>query len=191
MTRPSDEQPTTVLPQSTVEQPSVTTSPATRRSYTWHHRIPARIGRARSSTVIIGALFVLLGGLNVVLPQRDSGTTPVVLPSGRTIDVPNYAIPSDALPTPTTQGTTPAEPGSSAPASPTGTSAPSTGEDEQTTSPAPRTTTTAPTPSATPSPSSTRTTTSSAPSTSAEPSAPAEETAEDEPAPTGTADPTG
>ena len=186
MTRPSDEQPTTVLPQQTVEQPSVTTSAETRRTRTWHHRIPARIGRARSSTVIIGALFLLLGGLNVALPQRDSGTTTVVLENGQTIEVPNSALPSEARATPTPEETTPAGPGSSAPASSTGTSAPPTGDDEETTSTAPRTTA-APTPT----PSSTRTTTSRAPSTSAEPSATAEETAEDAPAATGTADPTG
>ena len=195
MTRPPDEQPTTVLPQQTVEQPSVTTSPATRRTRTWHHRIPARIGRARSSTVVIGALFVLLGGLNLVLPEEDTGTTPVTTSDGRTILVPNSAIPSDAR-TPTTPADTPApSPSDEAPAptstAPTGTRAPSSApadedEDEDTgTTPAPSstsrsTTSTAPAPS-----SSARTTpTSRAPATTE--AVPSEEQAPEE-----TADPTG
>ena len=192
MTRPSDEQPTTVLPQQTVEQPSVTTSPATRRSYTWHRRIPARIGRARTSTVIIGALFLLLGGLNVALPQRDSSTTEVTLESGEKIQVPTSLLPSQLQTPETPAAPTSTSPTSGAPApaptsgTPTGTSSPSSAPDDEeptTTSPAPTSTTRSNTPS------------TSAPTTSARPSATSEETAdetaEEEPAPTGTASPTG
>ncbi|MCZ2827635.1 hypothetical protein O2W14_02140 [Modestobacter sp. VKM Ac-2986] len=193
MTRPSDDQPTTVLPQQTVEQPSVTTSPATRRSYTWHRRIPARIGRARSSTVIIGALFVLLGGLNFVLPTDPYVTVPTEYGDVR---VRSSQLARTPTPTPTPTSEAPSgpvpteEPETSAPA-PT-TSAPDTtaGEDEETTTPAPSPTssgatedeeTTAPTTTAEP--------TSSARSGSTSTSAPTR-TAETA-TPTGTADPTG
>ena len=191
MTRPADDRPTTVLPQQTVEQPSVTTSPATRRSYTWHRRIPARIGRARTSTVVIGALFVLLGGLNTVLPQRDTGTTPVVLPSGQTVEVPNSSLPSEARPTTTTptDPTVPDPVPAPTSAEPTGTRAPSPTPDEEepeaTPTPTP-TSTPRSTPSSTPTPSSTArsTATTQAPSTTA--GTPSEELVPEE-----TADPTG
>jgi hypothetical protein len=195
VSRPAGEQPTTVLPQQTVEQPSVSTSPATRRSGTWHSRIPARIGRARSSTVVIGALFVLLGGLNVTLPQEDSGTTPVTLPNGKTIDIPTSAIPSEDRPAPTPQSPTTPDPTGGVPvptsAAPTETRAPSPTPDDD--EPA---TTTTPTSAPTSSPRDTSPTTSapastprstpttSAPSTSAaRPSA--QPTAEETAGPTG------
>ena len=185
MTRPSDDAPTTVLPQQTVEQPSVTTSPATRRTYTWHRRIPARIGRARTSTIVIAALFVLLGGLNLALPEEDTGTTPVTTSDGRTVLVPNSALPSEARSTPTPTTSAPAEPTqapeTSAPASTT--RAPrTTADEEETTTPARSSAaeeTTTPTTSAAPT-SSSRSTATSAPSSSAAPATP-----------TGTADPTG
>jgi hypothetical protein len=145
MTTP-DDQPTQVLQQATAEQPSVTAAPATRRAAIWQHRVPARIGRARTSTAVIGSLFVLLFALNSALPQPDTGTTPVVLQSGRTVEVPNSALPSDARPTTTAPTTTSQAPVSTAtsttaPASTTG--SPRSTADEPTTT-APRTTTTAP-----------------------------------------------
>jgi hypothetical protein len=126
MTRPSpDEQPTTVLPQTTVEQPTVATAPATRRARVWRH-IPSRVGRARTSTLVIGCLFVLLLGLNAALPRGESGTTNVVLPSGQTVPVPNSALPSDPAPTPAT---------TTRPSRTSGTST-APDEDERTTAPA-------------------------------------------------------
>jgi hypothetical protein len=122
---PSDEQPTTVLPQPTTEQPAVTVAPATRRARIWHRKVPARIGRARTSTVVIGCLFVLLSAVNSTLPQPDAGSTSVVLPSGRTVSVPNTALPSDVRPTTTAPaGTTPAPSATSA--APTTQQAPAT-----------------------------------------------------------------
>ena len=177
MTRPPDDAPTTVLPQQTVEQPSVTTSPATRRTHTWHRRIPARIGRARSSTVIIGVLFVLLGGLNLVLPEEDTGTTPVTTSDGRTVLVPNSALPSEARSTPAPATSAPAEPTqapeTSAPAS-TSRAPRTTADEEETTTP---TRSSAAEETATPSTSadrtsSSRSTATSAPSTSEAPSTP-------------------
>ena len=145
MTRPSpDEQPTTVLPQATVEQPTVTTAPATRRARVWRH-IPSRVGRARTSTLVIGCLFVLLLGLNAALPRDEGGTVPVTTSDGRTIQVPRSYVPSDPAPTPTPAPTAPvttSAPASSAPATTTTTRPPRTSatptepdEDEATTAP--------------------------------------------------------
>ncbi|GAB4080940.1 hypothetical protein GCU67_05165 [Modestobacter muralis] len=186
MTRPADDRPTTVLPQQTVEQPSVTTSPATRRSYTWHRRIPARIGRARTSTVVIGALFVLLGGLNVVLPTDPYVTVPTEYGDVR---VRSSQLARTPAPTSTPASEAPSLPATTeAPETTATTSAPGTtpGEDRET-----------------PSPSSTRSSVTedeetTAPTTSAEPTSSSRSTASSEPSqtagtatPTGTADPTG
>jgi hypothetical protein len=146
-----DEQPTTVLQQPTAEQPGVTAVPATRRTRIWQRKVPSRIGRARTSTVTIGCLFVLLSALNSALPQPDNRTVPVTY-NGRTIDVPVSALPSDARPTttaPTTAPTTTAPPSTSTSA-PTGTTsaprtttrAPQTTADEEPATTAPRTTST-------------------------------------------------
>ena len=127
MTRPSsDEQPTTVLPEPATEHPGVTVAPATRRARIWQRKVPARLGRARTSTVVIGCLFVLLSAVNSTLPQPDAGSTSVVLPSGRTVSVPNTALPSDVRPTTTAPaGTTPAAPSATS-AAPTTQQAPAT-----------------------------------------------------------------
>jgi hypothetical protein len=126
-----DDLPTTVLPRATAEQPSVVTAPATRRARVWQRKLPPRLGRARTSTVVIGCLFVLLYALNAGLPQPDNGTTAVVLPSGRTVSVPNSALPSGERPTTTAPGTTAATT-----AAPT-TATPTTGGPASTTSAAP------------------------------------------------------
>jgi hypothetical protein len=156
-----DEQPTTVLQQPTAEQPGVTAVPATRRTRIWQRKVPSRIGRARTSTVTIGCLFVLLSALNSALPQPDNRTVPVTY-NGRTIDVPVSALPSDARPTttapttaptapaPTTAVPTPAAPPSTSTSAPTGTTsaprtttrAPQTTADEEPATTAPRTTST-------------------------------------------------
>uniref|UniRef100_UPI00110CA883 hypothetical protein n=1 Tax=Modestobacter excelsi TaxID=2213161 RepID=UPI00110CA883 len=95
MTRPSpDEHPTTVLPQPTLEQPTVVTAPATRRARVWQH-IPSRVGRARTSTLVIGCLFVLLLGVNAALPRDAGGTVPVTTSDGRTVQVPRSYVPDD------------------------------------------------------------------------------------------------
>ena len=147
MTRPSpDEQPTTVLPQATLEQPTVTTAPATRRARVWRH-IPSRVGRARTSTLVIGCLFVLLLGLNAALPRDEGGTVPVTTSDGRTIQVPRSYVPSDPAPTPTPAPTAPvttSAPASTAPATtttrPPRTSATPTEPDEDEATTAPSTT---------------------------------------------------
>ena len=186
MTGPQDELPTTVIPQQTVEQPAVTTAPATRRSRIWQRRLPARIGRARTSTVIIGCLFVLLGGLNFVLPEEDP-LREVTLPNGAVVQVRE----SQYTPAPTTPSTTAPAETTDAPASEPSTTATTTTSRPRTTAPGqdeeqPETTTPSQTTSRTttaPAPSSTRATTSRAPSTTAAPG--------EEETPVETAEPTG
>ncbi|MCZ2838062.1 hypothetical protein [Modestobacter sp. VKM Ac-2985] len=109
MSTSSDDQPTKVLPQS--NEPPAHAAPATRRTPGWPSSVPAHIGRFRTSSVVLGVLFVVLFLLNLLLPQPDSGTTDVVLPSGETVQVPNSLLPSDVrtttTPTPTSTPTAP------------------------------------------------------------------------------------
>jgi hypothetical protein len=53
--------------------PQVSVAPATRRRRLWPKSVPSRIGRARTSTVVLGLLFVLAGLLYV--PPVPTGTT--------------------------------------------------------------------------------------------------------------------
>jgi hypothetical protein len=181
MTTPSPDEHPTVIQQATAQQPAVTAAPATRRTAIWQRRVPARIGRARTSTVVIGSLFVLLSALSaVVRPDPVQYTNIVDANTGATVRVPASLVPV----APTIAPTTPATPTDQAPPSqstsistPTGT----TGT-PRTTSGAPRTTTDAPTTTAprsstaprdeqtTPAPTTSRApaTTSRAPATTAE-----------------------
>jgi hypothetical protein len=130
------ERPTAVIPQVTAEQPAVTTAPATRRARVWQRKLPARLGPARTSTVVIGCLFVLLFALNSTLPTVDTTTVPVSY-NGRTVNVPLSALPSDARPTSTTAPTpTPTQ------VAPSPTDAPAPTTSAAPTSQAPRTTAT-------------------------------------------------
>jgi hypothetical protein len=133
----SDDQPTTVQ-RHTAEQPTVTAAAATRRTRLWERKVPARLGRARTSTVVIGALFVLLFGLNSTLPQ-DTYTT-VQLPNGDSVRVRSSQISTaPAAPSttpPATTSETPAAPSSSTPTS----QAPPTTSGQQTGTTPPRTT---------------------------------------------------
>ena len=166
--RPPDEQPTRILPQTTVEQPAVATAPATRRARIWSH-VPSRLGRARTSTVVIGCLFVLLLGLNAALPRDEGGTTTVTTSDGRTVEVPSSLVPSG---TPTAP--TPTAPALSTTQAPPPTSrVPESSDEAPASTPAP-TTTRAPASSSAPGSTTSRApaTTSRAPSISEEPTAP-------------------
>jgi hypothetical protein len=144
-----NEQSTRALKVQTVERPAVTTAPATRRARVWQRKLPPRIGRARTSTVVIGCLFVLLFALNSTLPQEDTGTTPVTTSDGRTIRVPNSALPSDARSTPTPTAPATAQTPEESSSAPTARAPATTGGDER--APAtPATGTAAPTTSAEP-----------------------------------------
>ena len=123
-TRRPDDQPTTVIGQQTAEQPAVTTSPPADRNRIWQRKLPAHLGRARTSTAVIGALFLLLGGMDSVLPAQDTGTTPVTTSDGTVVYVPNTALPSEARSTPV-------------PAAPATTAAPDPGPAPASSAPAP------------------------------------------------------
>jgi hypothetical protein len=144
-----DEQPTTVLQQPTAEQPGVTAVPATRRTRIWQRKVPSRIGRARTSTVTIGSLFVLLFALHAaVAPDPVEYTNIVDANTGQTIPVPRSLVPT--APAPTTAVPTPAAPPSTSTSAPTGTTsaprtttrAPQTTAGEEPATTAPRTTST-------------------------------------------------
>ncbi len=122
-----DDQPTAVQQQTAV-QPAVTAMPATRRSRLFPGgRLPARIGRARTSTLVLGSLFLLLFALYVTVRPDPVEYTTVTTTSGQTLRVPA----SDVLPPPTSPvpapESTPAE--TTDPAAPTSDPADTTGAD--------------------------------------------------------------
>jgi hypothetical protein len=138
VTRPKpDEQPTTVLPAQTVEQPAVSTAPATRRAGVWSH-VPPRIGRARTSTVVIGALFILLFAANSALPEADPFVT-VPTSDGGTVRVrQSQYTPAPTTPTTTAPATSSVPVTTTAPrttSSPRSTTSAPSSDDEETTSP--------------------------------------------------------
>ncbi|WP_139306888.1 hypothetical protein [Modestobacter sp. DSM 44400] len=139
--------------------PQVSTAPATNRRRLWPRSVPARIGRARTSTVALGTLFVIAGLLYVppVSTDTTSGTpagniapvtTPAEAPAPTTSEAP-VATTSGPTQSPTTPSRTTTSGAETT--GPADTGAPSSG----TTSGAPATTTPAPaTPSQAPAPSS-------------------------------------
>ncbi len=100
----------------TAPAPTVSTAPAEgpRR---WWAGVPRRLGRARTSTVVLAVLFVAIGVLYLYVRPEGTDTAP----AGDTGDVP--AVPAPVLvPTPeptTTAPATSARPTSSAPATTT------------------------------------------------------------------------
>jgi cytoskeletal protein RodZ len=146
-----DDRPTAVQP--TAVQPEVSTAPATGRAGRWRHRLPARIGRARTSTVVIGCLFVLLYALHVaVKPDPVQYTTVKDANTGAVITVPASLVPSaPSTPAPTSSTEAPAT--SSAPSirttattsgTPRSTTTASRSTTDAPTTTAPRTSSTAP-----------------------------------------------
>jgi hypothetical protein len=131
--KPTAEQP--------VVAPSVTTAPAGHRSRL--SRIPAHLGRARTSTVVLSLLFLAIGTLYLnIRPDVPGTTTPATSDTGTEQPAP---VPST---TPPPASETPPEPTSSVPpttAAPTtdaeptetdGTTAPTTPEEtDRTTAP--------------------------------------------------------
>lgn len=155
MSTSSDDQPTKVLPQAAADQPSAVAAPATRRSPTWHQRVPSHIGRARTSTVVLGGLFVVLFVLNLFLPSQDSGTRTITTSDGETLEVPCTVVECDEPTTPPA----PETPETPVPVVPTSPVPSDVDEDEEPVSTPSRTTTPrvptpTPTPTRTPSPTS-------------------------------------
>jgi hypothetical protein len=180
-----DDQPTTVQQQTAV-QPAVTAMPATRRSRLFPGgRLPARIGRARTSTLVLGLMFVLLFALYVAVRPDPVEYTTVTTTSGQTLRVPA----SDVLPPPTSPvpapESTPAE--TTDPAAPTSDPADTTGAD-----PTAPTTTGRPTPTtSTPTTGDEDEPTTSAPARSRVPAPTSEAPAPSSEAPAETPEPTG
>jgi hypothetical protein len=147
MSTPSSDQPTQVLP-STAEQPAATTQAPAPAAF-WRQRVPAHIGRARTSTVVLSVLFLAFFALYLLVRPAVEYTT-VRTESGQMVRVPV----ADLAPTPEpTESSEPTAPTTEVPTTGTPTTeAPATTEpDEPTPTSVPRTTT-APrsTPSSTP-----------------------------------------
>jgi hypothetical protein len=114
---PSHHEPTRVLP-STAEQPAPTTeAPAPARF--WRQRVPAHLGRARTSTVVLAVLFLAFFGLYLLVRPPAVEYTTVETTSGQTVRVPVSEL------DPTTE---PAAPTTNAPdtGTPTGPTPPTT-----------------------------------------------------------------
>ena len=117
MTGPDD----ATRPQEVVEQPTVSTAPPPTRPHRWWSAIPTHLGRARTSTVVIGLLFLTLFGLYLNVRPDPEGTETT---GGDT------AVTEPAT---TTGGTTP--PATTTPPGPTTTEAPTTSAETSTTAP--------------------------------------------------------
>ena len=141
----------------TTPVPTVTAEPATpRRPRIWPRRVPARIGRARTSTVVLAVLFV--GSFSVWDPSAMSRSLSDPAPASTEQPAPTSDAPAPTTtpePTATTSEPTPpstsAGPTTTSPSatdgdggSPTGTREPTTGTPGPTTT-APRTTEAPPT----------------------------------------------
>jgi hypothetical protein len=178
-----DHQRTRELP-STAEAPAATTDVAPPVRF-WRQKVPAHIGRARISTLLLGVLFLALFALYLGVRPAAVEYTTVETTSGQTVRVPVSELSQTPEPTGPTE---PAAPTSEVPepGTPTGTTGPPATtaprstpsqpeEDDGTTTQAP-TTTRAPATTTDPD-------TERSPATSAEPEDTAEEPAE--PSPTG------
>ncbi|MEI4280800.1 hypothetical protein [Klenkia terrae] len=143
----SERQPTTPVPTVT-SAATVTAEPATRRARVWPRRVPARIGRARTSTVVLAVLFVALffawdpSAMSTSLSDPAPASTEQPAP---TTDAPAPTT-TTTEPTPTTSGGTTSAP----PSTSSTTTAPSTTtEDDESPTSTPAPTTTAPAPTTT------------------------------------------
>jgi hypothetical protein len=124
--------------------PSVSTAPARSGPFS---RIPSHLGRARTSTVVLGLLFVSIFALYLTIKPADPGTA-----AGTTETGTEQPAPAPAPAPATTAPETPGEPTTSDPATPsapTSTSGPTPEEEpsdttvpEETSAPTPPTTTT-------------------------------------------------
>ncbi|GAA3158488.1 hypothetical protein GCM10010531_07380 [Blastococcus jejuensis] len=105
--------------QEVVDQPTVSTAPPPARPHRWWSGIPSHLGRARTSTAVLGVLFLALFALYLNVRPDPEGTTT----TGGDTPVTEPAT--------TTGGTTPA-PTTTTPPAPTSTAVPTTPEDTTT-----------------------------------------------------------
>ena len=112
-------------PEGTREQPpvdpSVTTAPAPGRPHSWWSTIPAHLGRARTSTVVLALLFLAVGALYLTVRPDPVGTTTTG----------NTSVTTPAPQTGGGGGSPTSEPTTAAPTAPTTTNAPTTTESSQ------------------------------------------------------------
>ncbi len=113
--------PTRVL-RSTARQPPPPPAAPAPPAHFWRQRVPAHIGRARTSTLVLGLLFVVFAALYVLVRPAPVEYTTVETTSGQTVRVPVSEL------DPTTEPPSPAPPTSEAP-TPTETSAPESPEE--------------------------------------------------------------
>lgn len=97
-------------PQEVVEQPLVSTAPPPARPHRWWSTIPRHLGRARTSTALIGVLFLALFALYLNVRPDPEGTTT----TGGDTEVTEPARTTGST-TPTPPATTPPAPSTVAP----------------------------------------------------------------------------
>ena len=178
MSTPSGDQPTRVLP-STAEQPAATTTAPSPATF-WRQRVPAHLGRARTSTVVLAVLFVVFFGLYLAV-RPDYVTVTTV--DGDTVRVDRSQLSTPTTPTDPALPTEPIGPtteasGTTEPGEPTDTTGP-----EATTSQQTPPTTTTPDEEESTAPTTSPDSTTRAPATTRETTPPPE--TEGTPAPTG------
>ena len=122
MSTPKHDRPTRVL-RSTAQQPPPTIGAPAPPAHFWRQRVPAHIGRARTSTLVLGLLFVVFATLYVVVRPAPVEYTTVETTSGQRVRVPVTEL------GPTTEPPAPAPPTSEAPTTPPETSAPESPEE--------------------------------------------------------------
>jgi hypothetical protein len=119
MSGPEDDR---TVEQPVVETPSVSTAPPPSHARGWWSSIPSHLGKARTSTVVLAALFLAIGALylNVrpdpVPPPTTGGTVQTTAPA-QTTAPPATTTPETTAPVPTTEQlpTTTPEPTTSEP----------------------------------------------------------------------------
>jgi hypothetical protein len=94
-------------------EPSVSTSPAPGRPHGWWSTIPAHLGRARTSTVVLALLFLAVGALYLTVRPDPVGTATT---GGSSVTTPAQRTGGGTGPT--------SEPSTAAPTAPTTTKAP-------------------------------------------------------------------
>jgi len=149
---PRTDPPTSVIPAQAGRPAVPGASPAPPGNPWWRRRVPSKLGRARTSTVVIGVAWLVMFGLNVSLPQpntkiiTDPDTGAQYRVHVSTPQVPATTTPvRTAVPTTTGRATpTPTATSTRTSTAPT-TRAPSTSDDETTSTPTGTRTTDAPT----------------------------------------------
>jgi cytoskeletal protein RodZ len=91
-----------------VVEPSVSTAPARDG---WRSRIPAHLGRARTSTVVLSVLFLAIFALYLNIRPETTGTVATTTSDTGTVQpVPTPTPPTTTTPRTTSEPTTSAEP---------------------------------------------------------------------------------